>query len=102
LRINGVIEAQEAFHARAAAARDGVFGRHVFVRGVVTVRDWGGGERRQRVIRKQGRMRQLRGGLWQMDARQPDRESRWRNRDRSGRACPSGGGAACDVSIVDN
>ncbi len=42
MRINGVIEAQEAFHARAAAARDGVFGRHVFVRGVVTVRDWGG------------------------------------------------------------
>jgi len=40
LRINGVAEAQEAFHARAAAARDTVFGRQVFVRGVVEVSNY--------------------------------------------------------------
>lgn len=37
LRVNGAVEPQEAFHARAAAARDAVFGRYVFVRGVVEV-----------------------------------------------------------------
>jgi biotin synthase len=37
LRVNGTVEAQEVFHARAAAARDAVFGRQVFVRGVVEV-----------------------------------------------------------------
>jgi biotin synthase len=40
LRINGVVEAQEAFHARAAAARDAAFGRQVFVRGVVEVSNY--------------------------------------------------------------
>jgi biotin synthase len=40
LRVNGAIEAQEVFHARAAAARDAVFGRQVFVRGVVEVSNY--------------------------------------------------------------
>lgn len=40
LRVNNVIEAQEVFHARAAAARDAVFGRQVFVRGVVEVSNY--------------------------------------------------------------
>lgn len=40
LRVNGVVEAQEAFHTRAAAARDAVFGRQVFVRGVVEVSNY--------------------------------------------------------------
>ena len=40
LRVNGVIEAQGVFHARAAATRDAVFGRQVFVRGVVEVSNY--------------------------------------------------------------
>lgn len=40
LRVNGSVEAQEVFHARAAAARDAVFGRQVFVRGVVEVSNY--------------------------------------------------------------
>jgi biotin synthase len=40
LRINGAAEAQDAFHARAAAARDAVFGRQVFIRGVVEVSNY--------------------------------------------------------------
>jgi len=40
LRVNDVTEAQEVFHARAAAARDAVFGRQVFVRGVVEVSNY--------------------------------------------------------------
>jgi len=40
LRVNGVVEEQEVFHARAASARDAVFGRQVFVRGVVEVSNY--------------------------------------------------------------
>lgn len=40
LRANDGVEAQEVFHARAAAARDAVFGRQVFVRGVVEVSNY--------------------------------------------------------------
>jgi len=40
LRINGAVESQDAFHARAATARDAVFGRQVFVRGVVEVSNY--------------------------------------------------------------
>jgi biotin synthase len=39
-RLNGVDGSQQAFHARAAAARDAVFGRRVFVRGVVEVSNY--------------------------------------------------------------
>jgi len=38
--LNGADGAQQAFHARAAAARDAVFGRRVFVRGVVEVSNY--------------------------------------------------------------
>jgi biotin synthase len=40
LRVTDVVEAQEVFHARAAAIRDAVFGRQVFVRGVVEVSNY--------------------------------------------------------------
>ena len=40
LRVNGVVEPQQAFHARAAATRDAVFGRQVFIRGVVEVSNY--------------------------------------------------------------
>jgi biotin synthase len=40
LRVNDRVEAQEVFHARAAAARDAIFGRQVFVRGVVEVSNY--------------------------------------------------------------
>jgi biotin synthase len=36
-RLNDTAEMRDAFHARAAATRDAVFGRRVFVRGVVEV-----------------------------------------------------------------
>ena len=39
-RLNGLDGAQAAFHAQAAAARDSVFGRRVFVRGVVEVSNY--------------------------------------------------------------
>ncbi|HXI83486.1 MAG TPA: radical SAM protein [Verrucomicrobiae bacterium] len=38
--LNGTDGAQQAFHQRAAAARDAVFGRRVFVRGVVEVSNY--------------------------------------------------------------
>lgn len=38
--LNGIDGAQQAFHARAAAVRDTVFGRRVFVRGVVEVSNY--------------------------------------------------------------
>ncbi len=38
--LNDTDSAQQAFHARAVAARDAVFGRHVFVRGVVEVSNY--------------------------------------------------------------
>jgi len=38
--LNGDDGAQEAFHSRASAARDAVFGRRVFVRGVVEVSNY--------------------------------------------------------------
>src|SRR6266478_6506350 len=38
--LNDADGAQQAFHARAAAARDAVFGRRVFVRGVVEVSNY--------------------------------------------------------------
>lgn len=40
LQADGAVEAQGKFHARAAAARDAVFGRKVFVRGVVEVSNY--------------------------------------------------------------
>jgi biotin synthase len=38
--VNDAVEPQDAFHARAARARDAVFGRQVFVRGVVEVSNY--------------------------------------------------------------
>jgi biotin synthase len=40
LQLDGVGEAQSAFHTRAAATRDAVFGKRVFVRGVVEVSNY--------------------------------------------------------------
>jgi biotin synthase len=40
LRLGDVGEAQQTVHARAAAARDAVFGRRVFVRGVVEISNY--------------------------------------------------------------
>jgi biotin synthase len=40
LQLNDTGDAQHAFHARAAAIRDAVFGRRVFVRGVVEVSNY--------------------------------------------------------------
>ena len=40
LRLSAADETQDVFHARAATARDAVFGRRVFVRGVVEVSNY--------------------------------------------------------------